>query len=491
MPLPKGLSPDVAARAQRNARKREEYPFRGSFLGKVISPAPDETVTLETNTGVRTTSFAYPFVSRNAWIRGQPEAGSTMSAMIGPDTQELQATGYFDPAKSAAAVRYQRVVDSLRSAPSGPIPQILPYRTLTPGDLDTGSRGAQSFLGLGDVYQASGGLSHFSMTSKKVSFETPLFEVQGPDHQLSPALSDEFRFGTVRRGTDNLASPSLVRSTKPSRTNTGKNAFAKEHTVVLTSDSAVNGGRLIDHRQGNVVDDSGSVKRSAVTRQELRALFQWFSNLSSTRAEIDESGNWSVENAQDSLEGGTMSIPSGGLRIGVGKGLSLTSGGDTSITSTGGRLFATGTQGFRVFSPAFGEVSADQNLLLRGGGGVSINTPTYQGVRVGGGLNQQHPVLLATPQYIRTLQSLLGAHAGFSASAIQYGQSASTAWGAVGPLLAILDPSATVTQQCLTAAGSAAALTVAAQTLMQAIVDHLGTLGTNPTGFQSTKLVSE
>jgi len=494
MPLPKGHGASVHARTARNAKKKEDYPYRGAFMGKVTSPAPNEEVTFETSMGRRTSSYAYPFVSTNAWIRGQPESGTTMIAIIGSDTQELQPIGYFDPAKSNAATRYQAVVDALRSNLATPIPTLLAYRSITPGDVDFGSNFAQMHMGLKDVFQARGGLSHFTMTSKKTTLETSQFEVHGPDHVLGRNLSDETRFGVVRRVTatkGTATTPALIRSLRPSSLDATKMAFAKEHTVVLGSDSITMSGKLIDHRQGNVVDDNGSLARSVSTQQELRARLQWFSNLSATKVEIDDSGNWSVSTSLDGVDGGRIDVPTGNLSVTIGQVASLRSIGDFKIDSTLGRFTATGNLGFRIFTPADGDITASVALALSSGGRVSINTPMYQGVRIGGGVAPQHPALVANPAYIGTLNAMLSAQATLTQAIGTYGGTGSAAWGAAGPLLALLDPSATVSQLCLAAAGSAGALVAASSALSLAITAHAKTLGMNPSGFQSVKLASE
>lgn len=496
MPLPKGFGWSVDARGQRNQDHRENMPYRGAFLTKVLAPADNERVQIDGHLGRKTISYAYPFVSTNAWIRGQPETATTMLSILGSDTNDLQPIGYYDPAKSGAATRYDAVANELRVAPTSAVPKILPYRSITPGDLDMGSNFAHQFLGLQDVYQARGGLSHFAMTSQKAVVESPQFEVHGPGHRTAAFLNDEIRFGTVRRVTATSGSataPSLVRSSQLSSRSPTKFAFAKEHALTIGSYGfSPLGGKLVDHRQGNVVEDDGRLARSAQTQQELRARFRWFSLLSETKAEIDQSGNWSLTTSGDGFDGGSVDIPAGRFGLKVGQNVDMQSNLDFKINVAAGRFCTSANLGFDVYTRAFGDVSAEAGLAMSSIGIVNINSNVPAGgIQFGGGILPMYPVLIANPTYISTLTGYLGAETTFAGSAGAYAAAASGAWAALSGVAAILDPTMTLAMLCGAAGSAAAAMIPAATAVTAAVGAHVPTISPNPAGFQSLKTISE
>lgn len=513
--LPKGFHWSVTARANRTREIRANQPFRGAFFSQVKAPLEDERVVVNGSIGPKIINFAYPFASTNAWLRGQPEENSVMLSILGGDSFDQQPVTYYDANKGNAAVRYRESLNALRQDPRRQMERILPYRNLTPGDIDQGSNFAQVFLGLKDVYQARGGLSHFSMTSQSASVDTPLFQVHGPMYRVSDTLVDEVRFGVVRRSTTDSTSsqPKLIRDSRISPRSTAgpdQRAFAKEYSVVLNSFGALavpNAGgvpgdygyKLIDHRQGVVVEDGGTLAKSSTNQSELRARFRWFTDASETRAEIDQRGNWSLKTGLDSTDGGVLNIPTGNLVVDVGSNaigkLTLRSSGDIQIKSSVGYLSADATAGFQITTPASGTISATgltSVLTLQASGPVIIDSGTPAGVQLGKTLGlTQHPILVGNPTYLGTLKGWLGAEAAFDGVLGSYGAAAASAWSAIGMLTALIDPSGTVPSLCLSAAAAATAVGSSAPIVSSAISAHLPTLNPNPAGFLSVKTISE
>lgn len=506
MGLPKGFHWSVTARKGRVQEQRQTLPYRGAFFSTVVAPLENERVAVDGFLGEKITSFAYPFASTNSWIRGQPEANTVMLSILGSDSLDLQPVGYYDSTKTFSAQTYNENVDALRSDPTAVIPKILPYRSLTPGDIDQGSNFAQTFHGLKDVYQARGGLSHLTMTSQSANVDTPLFQVHGPTYRISQTLADEVRFGVVRRATNNStpSQPALIRGTAPtvpplSQTDPAANlfAFAKEYTVVLNRHGVFasrNGNRLIDHRQGTVVEDDGQIARSSKTQQELRARFRWFSPADETRAEVDDSGNWSLDTSGEAFSGGKVNIPTGNYDMFVGQGFTLKTTNDINLTSNVGSFISSSTGGFDISTKALGEITGNFGLNIRSQGAIQIESALPAGIRLGspvGGPMQQFPVLVGNPAYLSSLNGYLGSEAAFNGVLGSYGAAAAQAWSAVGALTIILDPSLTVASLCLAASAAATAMSSSAPIVTSAITGHMVTLGSNPTGFLSNKTISE
>lgn len=496
MPLPKGFHWSSHARKQRVQNRRQNQPFRGAFFSQVTAPAENERVAIEGSFhSEKVTSFAYPFASSRSWIRGQPEVGTVMLSVIGSDSNDVQPVAYYDSTKVKAAIDYADKANQIRSSASGSAPgfgglvDFLPYRTLNPGDLDLASNFAQLFLGLKDVFQARGGLSHLTMTSKGTDVDTNLFRIAGSEYIKRVPLRDELRFGVVRRATSKSSpsSPALIKSSS---------AFAKEFTVHLNDGSGINGGNLIDHRQGLVVNDDGSIAK-ATNGKELRARYKWYSATSATTAEIDRTGNFFFATSTGAGDVSSVRIPSGGFLLDVNKTIDLKANSDVGISSSVGFMRLRSSSGFHFSTNANGEVVAKAGLDLRSEGLVRIESSTFRGVQVGTNFVgfsvplPKWPVLVANPAYVSSLRGYYTATSGLMTSLSTYGASAAAAWSAVGALMMLLDPSAATSSLCLSAAAAATAVTATAPTVSATLSLHQGTLGDNPSGFQSTMMVSE
>ena len=490
MPVPKNSPWSVLANKERATDDKNELPYRGAIFSTIVAPSADEEVVVDSIVGRRKMSFAYAFASANAWMRGQPEASTTMLSIIGGDSKDLQPVSYFDKQKSVSARTYLSTADEIRQSPAAPVPNILPYRPLNPGEIDLGSRFAQLFLGQKDTFQARGGLSHFVMTSTEAKVETPLWRVEGPAHQAASQLNDEMRFGVVRRATPerNSTFPALVRGPGPSVKNPLASPFAKESTMVLNWQGLPT--TLLDHRQGIVVENDGSLARSSTTNQLLRARFRWKTIASETTAEIDDAGNWAFNTAYSATTGGQVSIPTGSFALSAGQNVSLRSGLDTNIEAQKS-WNGSGLTGFALTSPARGNVRALSGLAVQSNGVVSIESPVPSGIQLGMPGSIKHPVLIGSPQFLATLSAAWSSQAAAEGTTATYAAAAAQAWAAIGPLMMILDPSGTVTSLCLGAAAAALGMAPTSLAASTAIGAHMPTLTTAPVGFVSTKTISE
>jgi hypothetical protein len=493
-----GYDKSVRGYMARKAKEKEDFPYRGPMFSKVVSAiAESERVKVQSVANDTVITFPYPFASTNAWIRGQPEAATTILSVIGADSNDLQPIGYVDTTKAAVAKTYSDVATNLRGNPTGVVPKTQPYRVLAPGDIDLGSNFAQTFMGLKDVYQARGGLSHLVMTSKATTVEAPIFEVHGPAHQTlvgsSDGVNDEIRYGAVRRPTLNATrtSQALVRSPYLSilPSSLGAPAFAKEWTVVLHQHGLPR--KLLDHRQGVVVEDDGTIGKALRTGKNLRARMQWMTLADKTAAEIDDEGNWSFTTAVSGTEGGIVDVPTGHMNVSVGQTFTLRSIREMEIASSLASLNVSAATGFRMSTPARGEVEGTFALALKSLGTIQIDTPMVLGVSIGSELGIKYPVLVGHPAYLTTQEVWHSSETALDNLIATYGQAAAQAWAAIGPLTALLDPTMTVPALCLTAGAAAAAMAAGATAANTALGAHMPTLVSMPAGYISNKTVSE
>lgn len=495
MPIYRPDAPSIRARQERIMTERANKPYRGAIFAKITSSQPDqELVGVESFIGNSVTSFAYPFASTNAWIRGMPEVATTMLTIIGGDSKELTPVGYYDGLKAKNVTRYLAEAQKMRENPRENPVALLPYRNLQAGDIDLGSRFSQQYMGLRDVYQARGGLSHLLMTSTKTEIASPWFRVLGPHHVVQDALNDEIRFGTVRRRTAATGSsatmPTLVKV--PGLTN----VFAKEYSLVLNSatvvGTTVSTTKMVDIRLGNVVEDDGSLARSIQTQQPLRHRSRYHTLTDQTDLEIDEQGNWGIQTSRLSTTGGQVHIPSGSLVIDVGQNMTLRGNAGVEVTTLGEATLSA-TRGYSFTTPLRAELEGIFGITVKSAGVVALQTVLPGGVQIGGnpGVAPQHPLLVANPTYIRSLQTMLSAESALYGTIAAYGAAASAAWQALGALSVIIDPSGAVMGLCLAAGAAGAAMATAAPAAQTANAAHLVTIAPNPVGFMSIRGMAE
>lgn len=503
MKIDRGFHYSVEARAGRVNNQRVTKPYSGAIFAKVLGgDAFSERVSISSVVGDKTINFSYPFASANGWIRGMPEPTTTMVAVIGGDTGDLQPIGYYDPLKSAAASQYSDVAATIRQNGfnGGSVPTaIQPYRVLNPGEIDSGSEFAQTFMGLRDVHQSRGGTSHQVLTSIYASIETPLHTIKGHAHQTGFALKDETRYGTVRRavpGVSNPTQPSLVRTTFPNvRDPTAGFAFAKEHTVVLDWFGNLIQSKLIDHRQGHVTEDSGSPGTSTQFGRPLRARFQWYTLVSNTNVEIDDAGNFALTTALEATDGGVVNIPFGNFTLNTLQKITVQSTINDIEMSTGPLsrfAVSAGIGGFRIGTPGVGEITADATVKVKSNGIISLETPMPMTIQMGsGGALPKYPVLVANPTYLTRHSAWLSAEAVLDGTLGAYGTAAAQAWAAIGPLIKPNDPTGVVADFCMAAGAAGGAVAAAAVATNAALAAYMTTLVVMPAGNISNKTISE
>ena len=192
------------------------------------------------------------------------------------------------------------------------------YRPLQPGELEISSKGlAQAYMSERPILDERAGIIKRWMNQDELESgaKAPLHR-RVLHHNRSNAIGDEERFGTVKRP----ASGSNT-ETQFFRVGTG---FAKEHLRILSTGIA-SPAKLIDVREGNVMDDSGKIIRSGDTGKPLRHLGRYFTSAGQTcNTSIDEDGNVVVSAPFTAQVGGIAKFPAGDLQIQVGKSVAMT-----------------------------------------------------------------------------------------------------------------------------------------------------------------------
>ena len=290
--------------------------------------------------------------------------------------------------------------------------------------------------------------------------------------------------------------PGLVRSLAPNvRDPTTGLAFAKEHSVVLNWFGNLTQPKLIDHRQGNVTEDDGTPGLSVQFGGPLRARFQWYTLLSNSNVEIDDSGNFAVTTALEATQGGVVNIPTGNFLLSALQKLTFQSTANDIEMSTGplSRFsVSAGVGGFRIGTPAKGEISADASVLVKSLGTINLQTPTPMAIQLGSGTGlPKHPVLVANPVYLAAQNVWLSAEAATDGTIGAYGTAAAQAWAAIGPLTMLIDPTGVVAGLCMAAAAAAGAMAASAATTNAALAAYMPTLVLMPAGYISNKTISE
>lgn len=401
----------VVSHKRSQTSEHVNLPFRGTVFTKVLSSDPEtEKVKVASIVGDhnKPTEFAYAFNSRTGWIRGQPEDGTTMLSVIGADSKEVHAVSYYDPTKSGSVREYVNAANTIRSSPTSPPAKTLGYRPIAPSEVDLASKFAQLFLGYRHHFSARGGLSHLLLSNSSAVVETAQLRVHGPHHVDNEVLNDEIRFGVVRRVTPNTtpSTPALIREggvvAGLAGVVGGAPPFAKEVSVVLNGRGSPT--KLLDHRQGHVIDDRGQPVLHSETRKRLRAIFRWGTESGYTTTEIDEDGNWQMTTPRSAGVGGLVKIPYGHFQMSVGRGMKYTANNDV-VFETSQAYRSKSAMGFFIHSQGTGEVKAQSKLDLLSSGLLTIKSDTPAGIHMGRGTKS--PILLATPDFVTSYTELM------------------------------------------------------------------------------------
>lgn len=283
--------------------------------------AEEDTMTIDGPEGMsKPIPIHHPFLGLDSWIRSGPSRGSGVRVFqrLSDDNDLIQ--GYYFPNRKELVAQYR--------AKKGV------YRPILPGEHEVSSSGfAQTFWSSRGRHEARGGIINQWLDNDTLESGT-----HSPIHRrklhsnASNTVKDEERFGVVTRPTSAIKSKYIKIDDK----------FAKEYLRVFNDGD---NNTLIDHREGHVIDDSGTpIKGSFGNPLRFRKKV-FSSNNNPFTLEIDSDGNFSVELPNDASDGGTIDIPSGALKINIDKELEITASGNTLKMNEDGIELKVGTVG--------------------------------------------------------------------------------------------------------------------------------------------------
>lgn len=326
---------------QRNAEMVNGAPWLGFITGS--SDPENELVTVSYHAGERKFPNMHPFTGADSWIRTAMESGQQVVMAQRPDAEEpeLLAYSFKDP-----KLRIKAFGDG----------QGL-YRPLTPGEIDIHSKGAaQTYYSRRPLLEHRAGLirSWLNQDELQSGAKAPV-HVRFLHLHKSDAVGDEERFGVVQRpdesafltkfiSADREPSDELTQQTEAAAGESGIEAeqgpFAKEHTRILLSGASFP-EKLIDVREGDVIDDEGNVVNLSASGEPLRYKGEWFMQSEDGGVffvGIDDLGNFSVHAPDEAETGGDINIPMGELIINIGKSWINTVEEDFTLSCTEGGI---------------------------------------------------------------------------------------------------------------------------------------------------------
>lgn len=321
--------------------------FAGTLLAVATGSDPyTDTVGVAYGRGKSSKLTNHPFMGPNSWIRCMPEKGSQFLMSMRGDVKEMEIARSYNQSPSTRLRNYAESNNT--------------YRPLSQGEIDIQSSGyAGSFLSERGNYEfRAGGLTGaMSRDELEIYWKSPVHSLRGPMHKAGE-IGDEQRFGVVSR-------PSKDRpKTVSTFLRVGGQSWGKEYMRVLKSKNSPS--TLVDYREGNVVDDDGSVPGHTISGKALRARAK-FGNVdgSTTKWELDEAGNIAVYLPASADEGFVLSVPTGPITLKSGKDLKLFVA-DHMVMSSG-----------KNFAMSIGdnlELGSAKETVLRGGTAFGIKS---------------------------------------------------------------------------------------------------------------------
>jgi hypothetical protein len=356
--------PDTFIQQQNRLRQRRNQKNQGFVEGAVFQgvisgdhDSLNEQVGVAYHAGERKMQTLHPYVGADSWIRVGAEAGQPVLAAQRPDSTVPELLAYAAVDQKVRTDTYQDGVGL--------------YRPLQPGEIEIHSKGtAQAYYGRRPRCEHRAGIvrSWLDQDRLESGARAPL-HVRQCHLQKGGSLGDEERFGVVARpsaGTtvskvkqeyvkaDRVIDPVLAASVAASALAAGIVAepgpWAKEHTRILYS-GALLPEKLLDIREGDVIDDSGSVVNLSSSGQPLRYKGEWFTEGLLGGAffiGIDKDGNFTVSAPDDASVGGDITIPSGDLILTLGKSHTCQIQTDYTLSTVDGSMTIDSKTGYQV-----------------------------------------------------------------------------------------------------------------------------------------------
>lgn len=331
---------------QKHIEMQEGAPFLGVISG---SHNPDsEKVSVTYHAGLRKLSALHPYIGSDSWIRVGAESGQSVIMAQRPDSDEPELLAYADKSEHGA-VHHNRI--ELFNKKIGV------YRPLTAGEIEVHSTGlAQSHYSRRPLLEQRAGLvrSWLNQDELQAGAKSPV-HVRNLHLHKNDAIGDEERWGVVQRpdgstfktifvSADRQPDPDLTASVVQRAATDSiiveQGPFAKEHLRILKT-GALFPEKLLDIREGDVIDDEGNQVNLSLTGEPLRYKAEWFTDDERGGAffvGIDNLGNFAVAAPDEAETGGDIKIPMGDLVIYIGVNETVTVQTDYSRTTVDGQM---------------------------------------------------------------------------------------------------------------------------------------------------------
>lgn len=289
---------------QAKQRHNELHRPMVSKMIRGIDPQND-TLTLDGPEGMtKPIPVKHPFLNLDSWIRSMPSRGAGVRVLQQQSEDHDLINDYYYPNRNKLVEKYRKYEGV--------------YRPLYPGEHEISSSGlAQTYWSANGRWEARGGIINMWLDNQALEAVT-----HSPTHirklhgNFETVVGDEERFGVVKRPETSIKAKYIKVGGK----------WAKEYLRYFYDGD---GAPLIDHREGNVIDDDGN-EVSGNFGNNLRLLKNIHTiGGDKTTIEIDEKGNWSVLLPTEATDGGFMEIPAGNLELNIQGDLLITAAGNT------------------------------------------------------------------------------------------------------------------------------------------------------------------
>jgi hypothetical protein len=319
-------SGSIKSRLNASRGRQDSFAHKATSALITSTNSRSEKVDYEGPAGGSMTPITHPYLGTNSWIRVMPESLTTVIIGSRAEDGEPYIQAYIrDPVlDQKSEVPYIKATEDEKFY----------YRILEEGEIDIMSPGiAGSYYSKSGNLELRGGvvsltLNHYDLEAQSRA-PTHLRTIMGNKRQ---EVGDEERFGVVRR--PNSLSESVVTNdtikdvitVAPSgggaigaglASVTGNLEYAKEYLRIIRDGS---GFSLVDHREGNVIDDDGTIMESDITGNPLRSRTKYGTTLkTATVTEVDEEGNVTLTLPITSTKGFIGKFPSSSIDLTIGK----------------------------------------------------------------------------------------------------------------------------------------------------------------------------
>jgi len=311
------------ARAATRKYRKTGGPDGRAYVGIIGSVNRDTEKATVHHLFTQDLNVLHPYQGPNSWIRVAPEAGTGVFLADRWDTEENEIMGYYNKYPERGLEGYKEGKDI--------------RQPLNEGEIEVSSSGyAQTYHDNRGNLHLRGGMTWGTFNNDRMCVEAkaPWHHRMLSSHSVF-SLGDEERFGTVVRPGEIIAPLEKYMAWGP--------IPMKEYYRSLAS-LRIPTGKLVEHHEGDVVNQLGVPLLSPLSSAPLRAVSNWYTLTGqATSVSVDELGNIDLRLPQEAILGVNLSIPTGRLAMSALLGIDLTGSpaGPVTVTTTG--VWATGS----------------------------------------------------------------------------------------------------------------------------------------------------